>query len=285
MVHLVCYVFTAVRGCRTGRIFYLPADTAQGADGQKKRFGDLIIYLLMCISIMYIGNILGILVNTLIERVGGVSAENPLESYVGNEGANSLFLSFLFMVILAPVIEEFIFRKLIIDRLGVYGEGASILVSALAFALFHGNFYQFFYAFGLGAMFAFLYLRTGRLRYPVILHMFINLTGGIVGPSLLRLIDLDGIAGAKVNNAEEAIAFIREELPKIMALGMYSLMMIGFAIAGLVLLIVRRKTFTLISAENQLEKGTAFRTIFLNIGMILFILLSCALTAFVLLKT
>lgn len=240
----------------------------------KMRIGSLLSYLFMCICVMYIGNIIGLLFNALIERIGNTPVVNPLESYVG---ATNLFLSVLFMVILAPIVEEYIFRKLIIDRLGIYGEGAAILVSALTFALFHGNFYQFFYAFGLGAMFAFLYLRTGRLRYTVILHMAINFTGGILGPALAKSIDLDRLADISSNNAEEAITFISRELPKLIALSLYLLMMIGFAAAGLVLIIVKRKSFALVPAERQLKKGTAFKVIFLNIGMILFVVLSGAM--------
>ena len=38
------------------------------------------------------------------------------------------------------------FRKLIIDRMSIYGDKLAIIVSSIAFGLFHGNFYQIFYA-------------------------------------------------------------------------------------------------------------------------------------------
>jgi hypothetical protein len=86
MVHLFVTFLPLFGGCRTGRIFYLPADTAQGATAQKSVSATLLLS-----SYVYQHHVhrkySGILVNTLIERVGGVSAENPLESYVGNEGA------------------------------------------------------------------------------------------------------------------------------------------------------------------------------------------------------
>ena len=50
----------------------------------------------------------------------------------------------------------------------------------LFFALFHGNFYQFFYALLLGMVFAWLYSSTGRIRYNIMLHMLINLMGGVL---------------------------------------------------------------------------------------------------------
>ena len=55
-----------------------------------------------------------------------------------------------------------------------YGEKTAIVFSALAFALFHMNLFQFFYAFGLGLIFGYVYTRTSRLRYSVLMHMLID---------------------------------------------------------------------------------------------------------------
>jgi membrane protease YdiL (CAAX protease family) len=236
--------------------------------------GRLMILLMMCIGIMYIGNIAGLAVNALFGSVFGLQTENPLNAYVNT---TNLFMAFLFMVVLAPIVEEFVFRKLILDRIAVYGEGTAILVSALTFALFHGNFHQLFYAFGLGALFAFLYLRTGRLRYSVLFHMLINFLGGVLGPLLSGMIDADALSGLQTDNPQQAMAQIGPQLSKIMLLGLYGLTMIGLAVAGLVLLIVKRKTFVLMPSERQLQKGTGFRTVLLNPGMLFFFVLSLVL--------
>ena len=99
--------------------------------------------------------------------------------------------SILVMVILAPVLEEYIFRKLLIDRLSKYGELTAMLFSATVFGLFHMNFFQFFYAFGLGLLFAYIYTRTRNLLYPVLLHMIINFQGSVLAPWLLSSVDLE----------------------------------------------------------------------------------------------
>ena len=64
----------------------------------------------------------------------------------------------------APVVEEFIFRKFLIDRVYRYGEWVAILTSGLMFGLFHENLAQFFFATLIGCFFAFFYiLRVLRL--------------------------------------------------------------------------------------------------------------------------
>ena len=70
------------------------------------------------------------------------------------------------------ILEEFIFRKMVIDRIWQYGEKIAVVTSALIFALFHINLFQFFYALGIGLIFAYVYLRTGKLRYTIIMHAF-----------------------------------------------------------------------------------------------------------------
>ncbi len=105
---------------------------------------------------------------------------------------NSLFLSFLFMVFLAPGIEEFIFRKLIIDRLGVYGEGASYSGFRACLCVIPRELLSVFLRVRPWRDVRISLPEDGEAPLSGILHMFLNLTGGIVGPSLLRLIDLDG---------------------------------------------------------------------------------------------
>jgi uncharacterized protein len=247
---------------------------SEKAAPRRLRFRDLLIFLVMCFPMMYIGNIIGSVLNTLLHLLLGTEISNPLSSYIF--GSN-IWLSILFMVLLAPVIEEFIFRKLIIDRIRSYGEGTAVLVSALMFGLFHGNLNQFFYAFGIGAIFAFIYVKTGRLRYSVFMHMTINLLGGILAPFLVKGIDLNTMTQMNQAGTREVMRYLAEHLPQLMAFGLYSLLNFGLVITGFVLLVVKRRTFYFEHGSRQFEKGKGFTTIFVNLGMILFVLSALAL--------
>ena len=81
-----------------------------------------------------------------------------------------VFITLIMTVVVAPIAEEFIFRKLFMDRLGVYGDRLAIVVSAAAFGLFHGNISQFFYSALLGLVLGYVYSKTGRIIYPILLH-------------------------------------------------------------------------------------------------------------------
>lgn len=82
----------------------------------------------------------------------------------------------LVTVVVAPIFEELVFRKFVLDRVGDLGEGIAVLSSALIFGLAHQNAGQFFLAFFLGLLFARIYLRTGKIVYTMLLHFLINMT-------------------------------------------------------------------------------------------------------------
>ena len=240
--------------------------------------GKLLKYLVMSIGVMYAGNLIGTGLSSLFS---GGSAENPLLNYVFDNSP----LKVIVIVILAPLVEEYIFRKQIIDRLSKYGEGVAIVFSGVTFGLFHGNLFQFFYACGLGMLFAYVYIRTRRLRYTVILHAVINLIGSVLGPWVLSQVDTDVLSSLD----PAAIAAMDQETlmaiaPGILLYGLYALLMIGLAIAGVVLLIVNRKKAELRPAAEELPKGQRFKTAYLNVGVVLLTLLCVALTVLVLLQ-
>ena len=178
----------------------------------------------------------------------------------------------LLLVILAPIIEEYIFRKILIDRMHSYGEKLAVVTSALMFGLFHGNLSQFFYAYALGLVFGYVYLKTGRLRYSICLHMLINLLGGVVGPFFLEKISV-------IYTMETMdLAALEPVLPWMAAFGLYTSALVGTAVAGLVLLCIHKKHISFEPAELELPKETWFKTVYANVGMILLVLTCLALT-------
>ncbi len=91
------------------------------------------------------------------------------------------------MVILAPVVEEIIFRGLLfgalVQRLGVL---ASALITAVIFGAVHGDPVLFPTLAGLGFVGALAYAATGNLWVPIALHSLNNALGAafIIGTSL-----------------------------------------------------------------------------------------------------
>ncbi len=237
---------------------------------QSLSFGKFLVVLLISFFMMYAGNLAGTLLTTILNAILGAEPINPVMAYAMD---GSLVLKILCMVILAPMIEEYIFRKQLIDRMNAYGEKLAVVTSAMMFALFHGNLSQMFYAFALGLVFGYVYLRTGKLRYSIILHMVINFMGGVIAPAVLELADLEAMTTLDPTDLAAFAAY----LPKLLPLMGYGMLMMGLAVTGLVFFCIRCRKLRFDPAPMELPKGTRFRTVYLNIGMLLLIAACVAL--------
>lgn len=219
-----------------------------------------------------IGNIIG---NILSGLLSNNQAQSSINELIENLDPISLLL---FTVIIGPIFEEWLFRRLLIDRMQQYGEKMAILVSAFAFGLFHGNLFQFFYAFGFGLLLAYAYVRTGKLRYTIAMHMTFNFFGGFL-PQVLLLpmsksvrsaVDADIVSGMK---HAFAVGHGGEVTPFLAYLVFDGVMFV----LGIVIAIVERKKLVFYRAPEELPRGTRAKTVLANPGVIIFIIMSVLL--------
>ncbi len=154
----------------------------------------------------------------------------------------------LFSVVLAPVMEELIFRKVLIDRTIVYGDKAAVVLSGLLFGVFHGNFHQFFYAFGLGCIFAYVYIRTGKLKYTISLHMAVNMLGGFLSSLLLQQLNY---SAWDTSDPYAYIDMMFNHAGAVLGLVILEISMIIMGIAGLIFFAVSAKKLEWRSGEYE----------------------------------
>ena len=207
------------------------------------------------------GNLISLLVNGLISLIPAMEGKNQnVVATMASEG--DLLPKIVFMVILAPVFEELFYRRLLIDRMRRYGEKLAVFTTALMFGLFHGNLSQLFYAFFLGLLLGYIYLKTNKMRYTVILHMLINFYGSVLLPGLASL--------AGDGTDQKALRYLL----------IVEIILFIVAIIGMVILIIRCNSLRFETAEYGLVKKERFKTVWCNAGMILFLIATIALFAF-----
>lgn len=88
---------------------------------------------------------------------------------------------FLSLVLLAPLIEEVIFRGVILEGLlSRYNDGKAVVLSSLVFSICHVNPFQLFPAFVYGMLLGYLFIKTRSLIPCIIAHAWINGIGWAV---------------------------------------------------------------------------------------------------------
>ena len=146
-------------------------------------FGKLFLAFTACLFLMYTGNFIGMILQAVLNRILPFSIPFKIDP---GSSSWSMPIQTLCICVLSPLMEEFVFRKSIIDRLHPFGERTALIVSALLFGLFHGNLQQFVYATLLGLVFGYIYLKTNHLRYSLVLHMIINTMGSVIARFLVQ---------------------------------------------------------------------------------------------------
>lgn len=232
-------------------------------------------YASVSVFFMYVGNYISSFLMVYIESALGRAPENAVNTVLDN---TNIVLSLICVGIIGPIVEEIMFRKLFTDRLTPYGDKIAIFLPALVFGLFHANLYQFFYAFFLGAIFSYIYVKTGKLIYTCALHIFINVFFGILPSFIFSKIDLEELMELSSSGGISE-AYVKANLMPLSLLLIYEFVMYGLIFAGIFILSRNIRNITFNKGAVKLPKGEGADIMFFNAGAILLITVCLILTA------
>ncbi|MDE6580257.1 MAG: CPBP family intramembrane metalloprotease, partial [Ruminiclostridium sp.] len=125
------------------------------------------------------GSMAGLFANAVAALMDSLFGTGEIPDVIGStvppEGELGSFgVMFFFVAVTAPIFEELIFRKLLLVPLRKHGDWFAIIVTALIFGFYHGNFDQMPYAFVVGMFFALLAVNTNSVIPSMILHVLNN---------------------------------------------------------------------------------------------------------------
>lgn len=120
--------------------------------------------------------------------LGHLTELSPAYTAVANKQYRvPLGLGLFLYGVCSPIVEELLFRGLVqrgLNRLfasvqkGIY---LSVLVTALLFAIYHGNLAQAMFAFPMGILIGLSYVRLLSIYAPIVFHVCANVTTLLVG--------------------------------------------------------------------------------------------------------
>ena len=249
--YIIIIISTYVIGTPVAYMMIRSMPVADRRKTEKKplKWYTLPMLLAVCMTVMNLLGVVGMVINGLIGLLVGGTSLNPLASSIGGNG---IIPTVITIGILAPIMEELLFREAILERLRVYSDLTAIIVTSVFFGLLHGNIQQIIYTIPFGMILAYVKVKTNDIRYSVGLHMAVNLLGSVLIPNLS-------------GSGNQYLVMVAE------------LIMIGCYMLGIISVILG---FTLKWVDfSKLSKGEIqlehpVRAFFGNIGVILYILLS-----------
>ncbi len=214
-------------------------------------FGTMVQIFLIMYAVSSVINQIGSAITKTAPAGGDVQLD-----VIAKMQQTKLPIGILIPVVIGPVLEELIFRKLMLDRIRGYGEKTAIIFSALCFGLFHGNLTQCLYAVSAGLFLGYVYCKTGKVLHTMIMHMLLNGSSSII---LLVLPILEQ------SNEDAAVISIVLLILMILVVGIMS-------IAGFILLYrwIKQKRFVLDDTmPDCIPQNEVLKTVYLNPGVIL----------------
>lgn len=219
----------------------------------KMRAGKFLMLLVLAMGLGYIGSFAGNLINMLISAATGKSLfeMNPV-----NQMLNMLsWPNILMITVMAPLVEEWIFRKMLLNRVRFLGEQRAIVFTALLFGLMHGNISQTIFATIIGLVLGYAAVKTGRIVHCILIHMIVNSYSVLA--SLLTKWTGEG---------SSLSVYAGYGL-----LTLFGLSVFVFMIAAVVILLLKwnKAVYRKGSVPDGIGGGALYRAVYLNPGMIL----------------
>lgn len=189
--------------------------------------------MLICVVFLYSFQALTLVTDTATKWVAGqlgYSVSGTIEAIANTPSTPWMIL---YAAFLGPIMEEVVFRGVVMHGLKKYGKVFAIVASAFLFGIFHGDLNQGFFAFGCGLMFGYLAMEYS-IKWAMLLHIFNNFVIADLVGRFLKLFPTD---------IQDTINF-----GLVVGIG---------GVLGLILLLKKRKAIMAYWAANRAEKGTA----------------------------
>lgn len=235
-------------------LLYLMLKNMPKGETEHHKFGfkNYIVAIFILCALEGIGIVLGFPFHFALTFPFGINPNDA--SVAGKIVESNIVIRTLVAGIGAPIFEELIFRKLLIDRTIKHGKLFSLLLSGFMFGLFHGNFQQFFYAMFIGFLLAFIYIKTGNVVNTMLVHATMNLYTTVIYSSLFSVVfkhqnDIDELF-SQIPLSNEAVKVMIASIGILACL----LLMLCMALTGIILMVIgfKKKKFAF-DGENTTE--------------------------------
>ena len=203
----------------------------------------VVLVIMAGFGVCMFSDLIATFVSDLIHNAGlkELNAEQPVSA-----APFDFVLNVLCTAMMPAMVEEFVFRGVVMQPLRRYGEHFAVWSSAIIFGLMHGTLTSFAFAFPVGVILGYAAVLTGSLWPGIVIHFLNNFYAVIVT-------DLGGV------NAHAA-----EMLSNVL---LYVGLFLG---AGALVFLVMTRSFRFEKRITQaMMKGNRFKGFFLSVPMII----------------
>lgn len=197
----------------------------------------------------------GYVVSLITQLMPGADIQGAADELFSFSSDKAVAISLLYVCVIAPLTEELLYRGLVMRLFSGVSTRFGIIMSALFFALSHGNIAQFCLTFIIGLFMGYIDVKHNSLAPSIVVHFSNNLIGS--GASLIS----EYFSGTE---QERYIAPV------------FNLSMLALAVAGLIVFILfcRKNTFPKATVAQQMRcRNIAMTSVPTMIAIVLYVLM------------
>ena len=218
---LILLIFSETRGRRVGlslkTCFVKPAKSA----------GWVLEYVIIGIGLTYLIAFSSTIISEILKQFGIELNTTDISFGSSPFGVLTTVVS---LPLFAPFFEELLFRGSIYRNNEPMGQWFAIIISGVAFGLWHTNCVQTVYAIGMGIISCALYAKTRSVLPSMLVHFVINSIAAV------QQLCTNGLDTDLIESGNEI--YINEHYGQVMLLGLTVLFVFGLIIAAIVLTII-----------------------------------------------
>lgn len=189
--------------------------------------GTVMKLIALCLGLQLAAGLISQLITFVLEQFG--LKGRTVEIFATTSFGANVFLYF-YVCLLGPVLEELLYRGILLQSMRKYNERFAIFLSALIFGLMHQNYQQFVLGFMIGIPLAIVAIKYNSIIPSICTHIIVNTTASVT--TVLLQYYCPEVYDAALNGTEPDIASIGTAGWIILMANV--IFRFGFAIAALV---------------------------------------------------
>lgn len=204
---IICEVAAIFTGIKLFKLDFKPMINRDGFDGK-----TMLKLLTLCIGLQTAASVLAAAINFILKQFG---LESPTADLTGTTSPAANIFMYFYACLLGPVLEELLYRGVLLQSMRKYNERFAIFLSAVIFGLMHQNYQQFILGVLVGIPLAVVTIKSGSLLPAIFSHIIVNTSAMMfscwiqyTSPEFLKAAVNGGATDLSALSAEGLIAVI-----------------------------------------------------------------------------
>lgn len=158
-------------GIKLFRLNFTPMITRNGYGG-----GTVAKLITLCLGLQTAAALLSNIITFILKQFG---LEGKTADLSATTSLPANLLLYFYACLLGPVLEELLYRGVLLQSMRKYNERFAIFLSAVIFGLMHQNYQQFILGFLIGIPLAVVTIKYGSLLPAILTHVVMNTTATV----------------------------------------------------------------------------------------------------------